>query len=260
MMGEILIKTPEQTEGIRQSCKLAGKALEYIAGYVQAGVTTAFLDKKIEEFIRLNGAVSATLGYNGFPGSSCISPNEVVCHGIPSEDIFLKEGDIVNIDVTTILNGFFGDCSRMYLVGQVAPEAKRLVEVTRHSLDLGIEQVRPGNRFGNIGYVISRYVRSNGFSVVYEYCGHGVGIRFHEEPQVDHAAPKNSGPVMLPGMIFTIEPMINQGNPRTIIDKHDGWTARTSDRKLSAQFEHTILVTRTGFEVLTDVKNEYPVT
>lgn len=259
-MSDIIIKTREQIEGIRRSCKLAGQALEYITEFVKADVNTAFLDEKIDEFIISNGAISATKGYGGFPRSCCISPNEVVCHGIPSEKIMLKEGDIINIDVTTILNGYFGDTSKMYTIGEISPVALRLVEVTRHSLDLGIEQVRPGNLFGNIGFVINRFVRSNGFSVVYEYCGHGVGIRFHEEPQVDHCSRRNSGPVMRPGMIFTIEPMINQGNPGTVIDKKDGWTARTSDRKLSAQFEHTILVTHTGYEVLTDVKNEYRAT
>ncbi len=259
-MTDIIIKTPEQIEGVRRSSKLAGQTLEYIAGFIKAGVTTAFLDRKIEEFIISNGAVSATKGYNGFPCSCCISPNEVVCHGIPSEKTILKEGDIINIDVTTILNGYYGDTSKMYTIGAISPLAKRLVEVTRHCLDLGIQQVRPGNQFGNIGFVISRFVRSNGFSVVYEYCGHGVGIHFHEEPQVDHTSRRNTGPVMRQGMIFTIEPMINQGHPGTAIDKKDGWTARTSDRKLSAQFEHTILVTQTGYEVLTDVKNEYPAT
>lgn len=259
-MGDIIIKTPEQIEGVRRSSKLAGSALGYVEEFVKAGVTTAFLDRKIEEFISSNGAVSATKGYNGFPGSCCISPNEVVCHGIPSEKTVLKEGDIVNIDITTILNGYYGDTSRMYTIGEISPDARRLVNVTRHCLDLGIQQVRPGNQFGNIGFVISRYIRSNGFSVVFEFCGHGVGIRFHEEPQVDHTSHKNSGPVMRPGMIFTIEPMINQGRAGTAIDKKDGWTARTSDRKLSAQFEHTILVTQTGYEVLTDVNNEYPTT
>ncbi len=259
-MGEIIIKNPEQIEGIRRSSKLAAQTLDYIAPMVVAEVTTEFLDRKIEEFIRDHGAIPATKGYNGFPGSSCISPNEVVCHGIPSPDILLKEGDILNIDVTTILDGFYGDTSRMYTIGEITPTARKLVETTRHCLDLGIQQVTPGNSFGNIGFVISRYARSQGFSVVYEFCGHGVGVEFHEEPQVDHAARRNSGPLMRPGMIFTIEPMINQGRPTTIIDRKDGWTARTSDRKLSAQFEHTILVTATGFEVLTDSTREYPIT
>jgi len=256
-MEKIIIKTPEQINGIRRSSKLAGQTLEYIAPFVKEGVSTEFLDQKIEAYIRENGAIPATLGYAGYPKSCCISVNEVVCHGIPSKNIILKPGDILNIDVTTILDGYYGDTSKMYTIGEISPEATELIEVTRHCLDLGIQQVRPGNQFGNIGFAISKYVKSNGFSVVYEFCGHGVGIQFHEEPQIDHTSRRNSGPYMKPGMTFTIEPMINQGQPKTIIDKTDKWTARTVDNKLSAQFEHTILVTQTGFEVLTDVLGEY---
>jgi methionyl aminopeptidase len=251
-MGNIIIKTPEQIEGIRKSSQLAAQSLDFIEEYVKPGVSTGFLDDKIEEFIVQHGAIPATKGYSGFPKSSCISPNEVVCHGIPSPEVILKEGDIVNIDITTILNGYYGDTSRMFCLGEISPQARKLVDVTRHCLYLGIEQVKPGNYFGNIGFVINRYARANGFSVVYEFCGHGVGVQFHEEPQVDHAARRNSGEIMKPGMVFTIEPMINQGKPRTTIDKKDGWTARTIDRKLSAQFEHTILVTQNGHEVLTE--------
>jgi len=253
-MGEIIIKTPEQIEGIRQSSQLAARTLSYIEEFIEPGISTGFLDKKIEDFIVGHGAVPATKGYNGFPGSSCISPNEVVCHGIPSDKVILKEGDIFNIDVTTILNGYYGDTSKMYEIGDISPVAKNLVDVTRHCLELGIQQVRPGNYFGNIGYVINRYARSKGFSVVYEFCGHGVGLDFHEAPQVDHTARKNTGEVMKPGMVFTIEPMINQGRPSTLIDRKDGWTARTIDKKLSAQFEHTILVTDSGHEILTMLK------
>jgi methionyl aminopeptidase len=259
-MGDIIIKTSRQIDGIRQSSQLAAMTLDYIEEFVKPGVTTAFLDKKIEDFILSHHAIPATKGYNGFPSSSCISPNDVVCHGIPSETILLHEGDILNIDVTTILNGFFGDTSRMYTVGEVSPQAQKLIEATKHCLDLGIKQVMPGNYVGNIGFVISRYIRSMGFSVVYQFCGHGVGLQFHEEPQVDHTARRNSGPLMKSGMIFTIEPMINQGNPKTITDRKDGWTARTVDHRLSAQFEHTVLVTDTGCEVLSDIKSEYPVT
>jgi len=256
-MDKIFIKTPEQIEGIRKSSKLAGQTLKYIADFVKEGVSTGFLDQKIESFIRENGAIPATLGYGGFPKSCCISINEIVCHGIPTENVILKNGDILNIDVTTILDGYFGDTSSMFTIGEASPIALELIEVTRHSLDLGIQQVRPGNNFGNIGFAIGKYVKSKGFSVVYEYCGHGVGIQFHEEPQIDHTARRNTGPIMKPGMTFTIEPMINQGKPGTVVDKIDKWTARTVDKKLSAQFEHTILVTQTGFEVLTDVSGEY---
>lgn len=256
-MSDIIIKTKEQIEGVRKSCKLAAEALVYAGQFVKAGVSTGFIDEKIEEFILSNGAVPATKGYNGYPKSSCISPNNVVCHGIPSKDTILKDGDILNIDVTTILNGYFGDTSRMFSVGEISADAQKLVDATWHCLKLGIEQVKPGNYFGNIGFVISRYAKAKGYSVVYEFCGHGVGLHFHEEPQVDHSARRNTGDIMKPGMIFTIEPMINQGKPRTQIDKHDGWTARTIDNQLSAQFEHTVLVTDTGYEVLTDVINEY---
>ena len=259
-MASIIIKTPQQIEGIRKSSILAAQTLDFIEEFVRPGVSTAFLDRKIEEFIQENKAIPATKGYNGFPASSCISPNEIVCHGIPSEKTILREGDIINIDVTTILNGYFGDTSRMYQVGEISPLATKLVDAARHSLKLGIQQVKPGNYFGNIGFVINRYIRSMGFSVVYQFCGHGVGIQFHEEPQVDHSANKNSGPQMKPGMIFTIEPMINQGHPKTVVDKKDGWTARTIDNRLSAQFEHTVLVTPTGCDVLTDIHGEFPVT
>lgn len=256
-MKKIIIKTPEQIEGIRKSSKLAGQTLEYIAQFVKEGVSTEFLNAKIDEYVREHGAIPATLGYGGYPKSSCISLNEVVCHGIPSENVILKNGDILNIDVTTILNGYYGDTSKMYTVGEVSPVALDLIDVTRHGLKLGIQQVKPGNVFGNIGHAISKYVKAQGYSVVYEYCGHGVGIDFHEEPQVDHTSRRNTGSVMQAGMIFTIEPMINEGRPGTIVDKNDKWTARTVDNKLSAQFEHTILVTSTGYEVLTDVTGEF---
>jgi len=255
----IIIKTKEQIEGIRKSSKLAGEVLLYVADFVKEGVSTYYLDQLIHKYIVEHNAIPATMNYNGFPKSCCTSPNDVVCHGIPSEDVILKNGDILNIDITTILNGYFGDTSKMFVVGEASESAMKLVNATKHCMDLGIQQVRPGNYFGNIGYVISRYAIAQGFAVVYEYCGHGVGIEFHEEPQVDHAARKNSGPKMKPGMTFTIEPMINEGKPRVKVDETDGWTARTVDKKLSAQFEHTILVTETGYEVLTDVANEYQI-
>lgn len=257
LMSEIIIKTQGQIEGIRQSCKLAGQCLVMIEEFVTEGVTTGFLNDKIEAFVRDNGAIPATIGYNGYPKATCISLNEVVCHGIPSSKQTLKEGDILNIDVTTILNGYYGDTSKMYAVGQISDQADRVVKIAKHCLDLGIQQVTPGNRLGNIGFVIGRYAKAKGYSVVYEFCGHGIGLEFHEAPQVDHIARKNSGPILQPGMIFTIEPMINEGRAATRIDKSDGWTARTSDGKLSAQFEHTILVTPDGHEVLTDIVGEY---
>ena len=255
----IIIKTEEQIEGIRKSSKLAGQALIYIADFVKEGVSTYYLDQLIHNYIIENKGIPATLNYNGFPKSCCTSLNDVICHGIPAEDVILKYGDILNIDITTILNGYFGDTSKMFVIGEASETAMKLVNATKHCIDLGIQQVRPGNYFGNIGYAISRYAIAQGFTVVYEFCGHGVGIEMHEDPQVDHTARKNSGPKMKPGMIFTIEPMINEGKPRVRVDESDGWTTRTVDNKLSAQFEHSILITETGYEVLTDVLNEYPI-
>lgn len=249
----IIIKNEEQIDGIRKSSKLAAQTLQFIAEYVKEGVSTEYLDNLIEKFIRDNGAIPATLNYHGFPKSCCISLNEVVCHGIPSKTTILKPGDILNIDVTTILNGYYGDTSKMFAVGEISEKAQNLIDATKHCLDLGIQQVKPKNKFGNIGFFISRYAKNKGYSVVYEFCGHGVGLDFHEDPQVDHIARKNSGAVMKPGMIFTIEPMINEGKAKVKIDKEDGWTARTSDLKLSAQFEHTVLVTQTGVEILTSL-------
>ncbi|MEA3495796.1 MAG: type I methionyl aminopeptidase [Bacteroidota bacterium] len=257
-MSKIIIKTEEQIEGIKKSSKLAAKTLKFIESYVKEGVNTNFLDKKIDEFIRDNNALPAPLNYNGFPKSSCISLNNVVCHGIPSKKIILKDGDILNIDITTILDGYFGDTSKMYTVGEISAEAKRLIKATKKCLDIGIEQCKVGNYFGNIGYEIAKYARNvENYGVVFEFCGHGVGIQFHEPPEIVHIAEKNSGKKMKKGMVFTIEPMINQGKARTTIDKKDNWTARTIDGKLSAQFEHTILITENSREVLTDIDNYY---
>lgn len=257
-MSDIIIKTAEQIEGIRKSSQLAGNTLKFISDYVKEGVSTLYLDNLIEKYMRDNGAIPATLGYHGFPKSSCISLNDVICHGIPNEKTILKSGDILNIDVTTILDGYFGDTSTMFTIGDVSKQADKLVEDTEHALYLGIEQVKPNNYFGNIGFAIGRFAKAQKYSVVYEFCGHGVGLKFHEEPQVEHISQRNSGEIMKPGMIFTIEPMINMGKARAVVDKKDGWTARTIDHKLSAQFEHTILVTQDGYEILTDV-GEYDI-
>lgn len=257
-MSKIIIKTPEQIEGIRRSSQLAGNTLKFISNYIKEGVNTLYLDQLIDEFIRDHGAIPAPLNYHGFPKSCCISLNEVICHGIPSEKTILKAGDILNVDVTTILDGYYGDTSTMFTIGEISKQAAKLVEDTEHALYLGIEQVKPNNYLGNIGFAIGRFAKANKYSVVYEFCGHGVGIDFHEEPQVEHIAPKNSGPLMQPGMIFTIEPMINLGKARAIVDENDGWTARTVDKKLSAQFEHTVLVTKEGYDILSDV-GEYEI-
>lgn len=250
----IKIKTPEQIEGIRKSCKLAAQTLKFIDPYVIPGVSTGILDQLIHDFIKDHGAIPATLGYKGYNKSSCISINEVICHGIPNENTFLKEGDIVNVDVTTILNGYYGDTSKMFPVGAVSNEAQALMDITHSSMLKGILEVRPGNYFGNIGHAITNYAEEKGYSVVFEFCGHGVGIDFHEDPQISHyVLHKDTGPRMKENMTFTIEPMINQGKAKAIICEADKWTARTIDGLWSAQFEHTVLVTSNGVEVLTQL-------
>jgi methionyl aminopeptidase len=252
----INIKNAEQIEGIRASAKLAAETLKYLEQFAIPGVSTLEIDRKCEEFIRDHGALAATKGYNGFPSSCCTSVNDVICHGIPGKRE-LKDGDILNIDVTTILNGYFGDTCKMYPIGEVSESAKRLMDTTKKCLQIGIDQCKPDNFFGNIGYEINKYATSQGYSTVYEFCGHGVGLKFHEDPEVSHIAPQNSGPRMKAGMVFTIEPMINAGKARAKVDKKDGWTARTIDGKLSAQYEHTILITDDGCEALTDIYGEY---
>jgi len=260
MLNNILIKSEKQIEGIRKSCKLAAQTLEFVKPYIQPGITTAKLDQLIETFMRDHKALPATLGYKGncpkqppYPKSSCISLNEVVCHGIPNETI-LKEGDIVGIDVTTILDGCgFGDTAATFPVGEISDDAKHLLEVTKKCLELGIKQVKPGVKTGEIGHSIYNYAILQGCTVVEQYCGHGTGLYFHEPPQICHVAKKTDGVFMFAGMIFTIEPMICLGTPDVIIDSKDYWTVRTVDGKLSAQFEHTILVTNHGHEILTEL-------
>ncbi|MFM6984292.1 MAG: type I methionyl aminopeptidase [Chitinophagaceae bacterium] len=252
----IIIKTPEQIEGIRKSSQLAAKTLKHLEQFVKPGITTLELDAIADQFIAEHGAKAATKGYKGYKHATCISPNDVVCHGVPN-DYVVKDGDIINIDVTCILDGYYGDTCRMYEVGNVSDYAKKLVQVTKECLRLGINECKPGNHLGNIGYVINEHAVKHGYSVVFEFCGHGVGIRFHEDPQVDHVAKKNTGPVLRPGMTFTIEPMINAGKARCKVDRKDGWTARTIDGKLSAQFEHTLLITENGVEALTDVYGDF---
>lgn len=252
----ILIKNEEQIEGIRKSCELAADTLNFAEDLVWSKwseLSTGDMDKLIETFIRDHGAKPAPLGYHGYPASACFSVNEVVCHGIPTQNSFLKEGDIVNIDVTTILNGYYGDTSRMIEVGEASEFAKKIMAVAQDCLTLGIGQVRPNNRFYEIAKAITDYASSRGYTVVDQFCGHGTGIQFHEEPQINHFYDVNSMEPrkMEPGMVFTIEPMINEGHQKAWIDKKDKWTARTVDGKLSAQYEHTVLVTEEGVEVLT---------
>lgn len=246
---DVMIKSPAQIAGIRRASQLTREILDMLTPRVVPGVTTNQINTWVHEHTIAAGATPSPLNYKGFPKSVCTSVNEVVCHGIP-EDRELLDGDIVNIDVTCTLDGFFGDASRMYLVGNVSPEAKRLVQVTRECLERGIAVVAPGGFIGDIGAAIEAHAKANGYSVVRDFVGHGTGVRFHEEPQVPHFGRKGTGQRLVPGMVFTIEPMINMGDwPVRILA--DGWTAVTADGSLSAQFEHTITVTETGVDVLT---------
>jgi methionyl aminopeptidase len=251
----VTIKNPEEIEKMRVAGRLAADVLEMIAPHVQAGITTGELDRLCHDYIvNEQQAVPAPLNYHGFPNSICTSVNHVVCHGIPSEKR-LKNGDILNIDITVIKDGFHGDTSKMFLVGEPSIQAQRLVKVTYDCMHLGIEMVSPGIHLGDIGYAIQQHAESHGYTVVREYCGHGIGRAFHEEPQVLHYGTPGTGLILEPGMTFTVEPMINVGKRHVKLMK-DGWTVVTKDRALSAQWEHTILVTETGFEVLTKRQEE----
>ncbi len=245
----IRIHTSEEFDRMRKSCILAAKTLDMIGKYVVPGVSTNELDRICHDFIVTNNAVPATLGYRGFPKSSCISINHVVCHGIPS-DRLLKEGDILNIDVTCILDGWYGDTSRMYVAGKLNRKAARLIDVTHESLIKGISVVKPGNTFGDIGAAIQKFVESHKMSVVKDFCGHGLGEVFHSAPNVLHYGAAGTGPILEAGMFFTIEPMVNLGKADTKI-LADNWTAVTKDKSLSAQFEHSIGVTENGCEIFT---------
>jgi len=235
---------------MRAAGKFAGELLDTIEQEIRPGITTADIDALVDRLTRARGAISATLGYHGYPAHCCTSINEVVCHGIPSPSRILREGDIINVDVTPIVDGFHGDASRTFLVGDVSSIARRLVESTYASLWLGIAAVRPGGRVGDIGHAIQSFVEPRGYSVVRQFSGHGIGRTFHTAPAVMHYGRRGEGDPLRPGMTFTIEPMINLGDWRCDV-LSDGWTAVTCDRALSAQFEHTVLVTDHGVEVLT---------
>lgn len=246
----IYIKSKEEIKLMRESGRLAAKTLDYIEGKLRIGMSTEEINTLCHEFIIKHDATPSPLNYKGFPKSVCTSKNEVICHGVPAKDVVLNDGDILNIDVTTCLNGFHGDTNRTFLIGNVSDDAKQLVTVTRECMMIGIEQVKPGNRLGDIGAAIQAHAAKHGYSVVRDFCGHGIGRNFHEDPQVLHYGERGTGLRLKPGMTFTIEPMINRGKPDVKILK-DGWTAVTTDGKWSAQFEHTILVTETGHEILT---------
>ncbi|RZM07033.1 MAG: type I methionyl aminopeptidase [Sphingomonas sp.] len=247
--GAIKLHGPAAFEGMMKAGQLAAETLDMIVPHMVPGVTTAEIDRLIYDFIIAGGGVPATLGYRGYTHSVCISINHVVCHGIPSEKT-LKSGDIVNVDVTPLLDGWHGDTSRMYLIGDVPIKARRLVEVTYECLMIGIEHAKPGNRMGDVANAIQRHAEKHRYGVVRDFCGHGVGRLFHDAPEVVHVGKPGTGPELRPGMIFTIEPMINIGRPDVkLLD--DGWTAVTRDRSLSAQFEHSIGITETGCDIFT---------
>ena len=247
--GTIKLHGEEGFEGMRRAGRLAASILDEIAPMVQPGVSTAAIDDKVRELTLDGGAVPATMGYRGYAHSCCISINHVICHGIPSEKL-LKEGDIINIDVTPLLDGWHGDTSRMFFAGEPPLKARRLVEVTYECLMLGIAAAQPGARLGDIGAAIEAHASQYRYGVVREFCGHGLGRLFHDAPEVIHAAKAGTGPVLKPGMFFTIEPMINLGRPHAKL-LNDGWTAVTRDKSLSAQFEHSLGITETGNEIFT---------
>ena len=251
MPNRKLLRTQEQLNGIRESAKINTALLDYISENIREGMTTAEIDHMVYAFTTDHDAIPAPFLFEGYPKSVCVSINDVVCHGIPSTQEVLKSGDIVNVDVSTIYKGYFSDASRMFLIGEVSEEMKRLVQVTRECRDLGVQAAQPWARLGDIGAVIQQHAEENGYSVVRDLCGHGCGVRFHEEPNVNHFGKAGTGMVLVPGMTFTIEPMINMGTYHVFIDEDDGWTVCTDDGKPSAQWESQILITETGNEILT---------
>ena len=245
-----IIKTPEQIEKIKASAQVNIAVLDYVAEHIKEGVTTEDIDRWVYEETTRRGAIPAPLNYEGFPKSVCTSIDEVVCHGIPDPKRVLKNGDIINVDCSTILNGYYSDSSRMFCIGDVSPEKKRLVEIARQSLEVGLKEVKPWNFLGDMGSAIHDFVRENGYSVVREIGGHGVGLEFHEEPWVSYVSEKGTEMLMVPGMMFTIEPMINMGKPDVFVDEDDDWTVYTEDGLPSAQWEIQVLVTEDGYEII----------
>ncbi len=246
-----LLKTEAQIEGIRRSGAVNTGVLDCVAAHICLGMTTEEIDRLVYDYTVAHGAVPAPLHYEGFPKSVCTSVNDEVCHGIPSPKVVLKEGDIVNVDVSTILDGYYSDASRMFLIGEVSEECRRLVRVARECLDKGLEAAKPWGCLGDIGAAVQEHAEANGYSVVREYGGHGVGLEFHEDPFVDHVGKRGKGMLLVPGMVFTIEPMINMGKRHIYVDADDEWTVLTDDGLPSAQWEYTVLMTETGAEVIT---------
>ena len=245
-----LIKTPEQIAGIKESAKINIAVLDEVASKIKEGMTTEEIDKIVYDTTTKMGGIPAPLNYEGFPKSVCTSINEEVCHGIPSPKVVLKDGDIINVDVSTINQGYFSDSSRMFCIGEVSPEKEKLVRVTKECVELGLEQVKPWTPIGNMGSAVHKHAVENGYTVVREIGGHGVGLEFHEDPWVSYTSKEDTGVLMVPGMIFTIEPMVNMGSDEIYTDEIDDWTVRTEDGLPSAQWEIMVLVTETGHEVL----------
>ena len=245
-----LIKTPAQVEKIRKSAALNVAILDYVEKNITAGISTKEIDRWVHDYTVQHGGIPAPLGFEGFPASVCTSRNHVVCHGIPSDQEILQEGDIINVDVSTILAGYYSDSSRMFCIGKVDPRTKRLVAAAKKCVELGLAEVKPWQPIGSVGQAVNDYARRCGFSVVREIGGHGVGLDFHEDPYVSFVSKAGTGMIMAPGLMFTIEPMVNMGSPRITVDRRDGWTVRTADGKPSAQWEVQVLVTETGCEVI----------
>ncbi|MGN1458375.1 MAG: methionyl aminopeptidase [Acutalibacteraceae bacterium] len=245
-----IIKTPQQIEAIRESGKINIAVLDYVAENIREGMTTEEIDRLVSEKTAELGGIPAPLNYNGYPKSVCTSINEIVCHGIPSKDVVLKDGDIINVDVSTIYKGYFSDSSRMFCIGNVSPEKKKLVDVTKECVEIGLEKVKPWTFLGDMGQAVHEHALENGYTIVREIGGHGVGLEFHEDPWVSYVSKAGEEMLLVPGMIFTIEPMVNMGTDKVFVDKNDNWTVYTADRKPSAQWEIMVLVTENGHEVL----------
>lgn len=248
--SKIIIKTKEQLAGIRESGKRNIEILDTVAQKIEAGMTTGELDRIVYEKTKALGGVPAPLNYEGFPRSVCTSVNSQVCHGIPEENVILKEGDIINVDVSTIYRSYFSDSSRMFCIGNVSEEARKLVNITKEAMDEGLEQVYPGNCFGTMGSAVHKYALQHGYTVVRQIGGHGVGLSFHEEPYVSFVSREGVGEIFETGMVFTIEPMLNQGTDEIYMDENNNWTVYTMDGKLSAQWEIMVAVTEKGYEVM----------
>lgn len=245
-----ILKNAEQIEKIKESAKINIAVLDYVAEHIKAGISTAEIDKWVYDITTKMGGVPAPLNFEGFPKSVCTSINNEVCHGIPSEDVIIKDGDIINVDVSTNLNGYFSDSSRMFCIGNVSEENRRLVKETKNAVYEGLKQVKPWGFLGDMGQAVNDYVKSKGYSVVREVGGHGIGLEFHEDPWVSYISKKGTEMLMVPGMIFTIEPMVNAGKPDIFVDEDNGWTIYTEDNSMSAQWEIQVLVTEDGYEII----------